>query len=345
MGQIIEKIYLHWSGTHYDWSVPGHYHTIIFNDGTMKRHTGYDQMLRTHTYARNANSVSICAACMGGVAWRDYPPTEIQIDNMCREVASLALDLGWKPTDITLSRVMTHAEAAANRDFSKWQAWQGTGVSFNTARAYGLPHDNYGPVSWHDGWPGGTAERWDWWQLKPSDRGGVGGDLLREKIRGFMKPTPNPELEKIENYQQGNECRLFFEGKVISTGYILSDNRCYARLLDLTSPFQIRIGRVESENVRFINLLSDKYKPKFLADSPIIPGFPTVDLYMNRPLDVDGRAISDQDFPVQPFMQGVLLNRSTYVILADFCKELSIDFAYRATDKSIHLGVKTAPVR
>jgi len=343
MGQIIRKIYLHWSGTHYNWATPGHYHTIVMSDGTVKRHTGYDQMLRTHTYARNANSVSICCSCMGGVAWRDYPPTTIQIDNMCKEVASLALDLGWGTNDITISRVMTHAEAAANRDFSKWQAWRGTGVSFFTARAYGLPHDNYGPITWHDGWPGGTAERWDWWQLKSSDRGGVGGDILRDKIRNFMQAAADPDLQKIENYQQETECQIYFGGRVVSTGYILSDNRCYARLLDLTSPFQIRIGRVQSGDIRFINLVSDQYKPKYMTDAPIIPNFPNVDIYLNRPLDIEGNAIGDQEFPVQPFVQGVLLKRSTYVILADFCKELGIDYAYRGADKSIHLGTKTAP--
>ena len=343
MGQAVKKIYLHWSATPYNWNIPGHYHAVVMGDGTVKRHTGYDQMLRTHTYARNTNSVSLCCACMGGAVWQDYPPTETQVDNMCKEVASLALDLGWKPSDITIARVLTHAEAAANKDFPKWQAERGTGVSYSTARARGLPHENYGPKNWNDGWPGGTAERWDWWQLKSSDPGGVGGDLLREKIRDFMRAESDPELEKIEGDRQETECKFYFGDRVVSTGYILGDNRCYARLLDLASAFGIDVGKVKSGETRFINLVSDDYKPKYLTDAPVIPNFPNVDVYINRPLDIEGNDISDQEHPVQPFIQGVFLKGSTYVILADFCQELDIDYAYRSADKSIHLGAKVVP--
>ena len=41
----------------------------------------------------------------------------------------MARSWGWRDTDITIERVMTHAEAASNRD-GRWR------------------HDNYGPVIW-----------------------------------------------------------------------------------------------------------------------------------------------------------------------------------------------------
>ena len=48
---------------------------------------------------------------------------------------------GWSASEITIQRVMTHAEAASNRDGR-------------------VMHDNYGPVVW-----GGKGERWDLLQL------------------------------------------------------------------------------------------------------------------------------------------------------------------------------------
>jgi hypothetical protein len=70
-----------------------------------------------------------------------------------------------------MQRLMTHAEAAANRDGRQ-------------------PHDNYGPVIW-----GGTGERWDLLQL---EKGGppTGGEQLRERVRRILKgdaPEPAPQ--------------------------------------------------------------------------------------------------------------------------------------------------------
>jgi hypothetical protein len=89
------------------------------------------------------------------------PPTELQLDAMCREAATIARSWGWREADVTISRVMTHAEAASNRD----GIWM---------------HDNYGPVIW-----GGSGERWDFLQLS---KGGppTGGDELRARIRRFL---------------------------------------------------------------------------------------------------------------------------------------------------------------
>ncbi len=158
----IKKIYLHWSATPYNWQQPGAYHTVIQGDGNVVRLTPYDHFLSRHTYQRNSNAVGIALACMGGANyWRDYPPTDKQIEAMCRETAELAMRLGWTKDDITVKKVMTHAEAASCRD-----GWH--------------PHVNYGPVAW-----GGTGDRWDLMQLKQGETDN-GGDVLREKIKQYM---------------------------------------------------------------------------------------------------------------------------------------------------------------
>ena len=104
---MASTLYLHWTATGYDWIRPVHYH-------------------------------SIACACMGGRPdpW-SLPPTPAQLDSLCREAADVARGFGWTAEMITVQRVMTHAEAAANRDGR-------------------TPHENYGPVIW-----GGTGERWD----------------------------------------------------------------------------------------------------------------------------------------------------------------------------------------
>ncbi len=339
MSQIIRKIYLHWTGTNYNWADPGHYHTVVLGNGTIRRLTGYDQPLTSHTYARNSNAVSITTSCMGGVAWKDFPPTDIQVDNMCREVASLAKQIGWKATDISLAKVLTHAEAGANKDFTLAQAKSATGVSFETARARGLPHENYGPMSWSDGWPGGTADRWDFWQVKPSDRGGEGGEILRRKIRQFMDVAPSKEVSQIGQTSNNNQCRIFYGSQQISVGYILANNRAYAKLRDLITPLGVKLGEFKGGSVRFINLLSD-VAPKYLADSPIIPGFPLVDIYMNRPQDVEGNPVGDQDKPSRPFLQGIIVEQATFVLVADFCGEFGLSFSFSSSDKAIRIQPK-----
>ena len=97
------------------------------------------------------------------------PPTPVQLSSLCAEAAAIARSWGWHEADITVQSVMTHAEAASNRDGREM-------------------HDNYGPVSW-----GGTGERWDLMQLEkdgPSD----GGDQLRERIRAVLCGDPSTSL-------------------------------------------------------------------------------------------------------------------------------------------------------
>ena len=191
--QEIEKIYLHWSATPYSWAEPGHYHTVITGDGAVHHLTDYHQPLHAHTYARNHDSIGIAIACMGNGGFRDCPPKEIQLDALAKECAKVAKGLGW-PADATkLKRlIMTHAECAANRDFPLEKALElrANGNSEAYAHSIGLPHDNYGPSYWGDGWPGGPVERWDLWQLRPSDKGGAGGFEMRDRIAAWMKKLP-----------------------------------------------------------------------------------------------------------------------------------------------------------
>ena len=335
MSLNINKIYLHWSATSYDFTKPGAYHTVVQGDGRIVRLTGYDQQTG-HTYRRNSDAAGIACACMGGVEWQDFPPTAIQVENMCREAAALAVSLGWKPEDISdlpnLDRILTHAEAAANRDFPETLARFGTGVSDGDAISKGLPHNNYGPSGWPDGWPTGTFERQDFFQVKKSDPKGSGGDTLRQMIRKFMVSSDPSPLEGTV------KSKIFLNDQEIATGLILADNRCYIKLLDLIEPLGIALGKVQGGSQRFINLVSDRVQPKFLADSPLVLGFPTVDIYLNRPIDASGIPVGDPRNPINPFMGGVLIQGSTYVLISDFCSELGIPCTFNAADKSLRLS-------
>ena len=165
-------IYLHWTATGYDWIRPGHYHAIIGGDGRVHRLHATSVDLPAHTWARNSNAVALSCSCMGGQPdpWT-LPPTPAQLDSLCAETAAIATSWGWSASDITIQRVMTHAEAASNKDGR-------------------VMHDNYGPVVW-----GGTGERWDLLQL---EKNGTldGGEQLRRRIRELMEdPTASAALE------------------------------------------------------------------------------------------------------------------------------------------------------
>jgi hypothetical protein len=165
-------IYLHWAATSYSWVRSGLYHSIISGDGHVHRLHSYAADLPAHTWRRNSNSIALSCACMGGRPdpWT-IPPTEPQLEALCQEAAAVARSWGWGAEEITIQRLMTHAEAAANRDGR-------------------VMHENYGPVAW-----GGTGERWDLMQLV---KGGAadGGEQLRERVRRILRggdtPAPRP---------------------------------------------------------------------------------------------------------------------------------------------------------
>jgi hypothetical protein len=116
------------------------------------------------------------------------PPTEKQIDSMAKECAKVVIGLKWPKDEVELKKlIMTHAEAASNRDYPLDLVKQYDGDSDSIAQSIGLPHANYGPSSWSDGWPGGTVERWDLWQLRPTDKGGAGGFEIRKRVVEWIK--------------------------------------------------------------------------------------------------------------------------------------------------------------
>ena len=123
-------IYLHWAATPYSWVRSGLYHSIISGDGHVHRLHSYAADLPAHTWRRNSNAIALSCACMGGRPdpWT-LPPTKPQLEALCQEAAAVARSWDWGVEQITIQRLMTHAEAASNRDGR-------------------VMHDNYGPVIW-----------------------------------------------------------------------------------------------------------------------------------------------------------------------------------------------------
>lgn len=331
MSQTVRKIYLHWAATPYNWAVPGHYHTVIQGDGSIRRLTGYEQFLPEHTYGRNRNAAALCIACMGGKIWEDYPPTSKQIESLCKEVAHLAKQLGWRAEDINIQRVMTHAEAAGLRDFPIEKARQGTGVSPARARQLGLPHDNYGPQSWHDGpWPTGTAERWDLWQLKKTDQGGIGGFILRDKIKAYMTGQ-SALIQPISPVQRLRECHIYLNNSIVSNGLIFSDNKCYAKITELAKAFSFQVQW--NKNERYVNLIRTNIRdPKYATNSPLVNGYQVVDIYLNRIND------SNEAHIYRPFIEGIIVDGAVWVQVSEFANELSLKIEFSDDDSSIYLG-------
>ena len=207
-------IYLHWTATHYDWIRPGHYHRIIGGDGRVHRLHALTADLPAHTWRRNSNSVALACACMGGQPdpWT-LPPTAAQLQSLCREVAAIACSWGWSAADITIQSVMTHAEAASNRD-GRWM------------------HDNYGPVIW-----GGTGERWDLLQLEP-DGASDGGDQLRQRIAAVLS-AEEPVLPANDRLAFRGITSIEARGRELPV-QIDADGRSWALMADLLERYDLQ---------------------------------------------------------------------------------------------------------
>lgn len=157
------KIFLHWTAGGGNFKQKGSYHSIVQGDGSIFHAHPYSQRSGvSHTYGRNSSGVGLSVAAMSGSPGNYKWPTGGQIDSLAKEVANIAKGWGMSASDITVNNVMTHAEAAALKD----------GES---------PHDNYGPKAW-----GGTGERWDLWHLTEDGAPGSGGEIIRNKVRGYM---------------------------------------------------------------------------------------------------------------------------------------------------------------
>jgi hypothetical protein len=169
-GGLNKQIYMHWTAGGYNWK-NGPYHTTVQGDGSLYKHLPYDQHT-AHTYYRNTGNVGLSVAAMKDYNWNAYAPKPKQLEAMTIEAATIAKGWGWKPGDVSIKNVMTHAEAASNKD----------GRS---------PHDNYGPTWW-----GGTGERSDLHKLKGSDKDGTGGDKLRQMMKKYMGMKNPPILNE-----------------------------------------------------------------------------------------------------------------------------------------------------
>jgi len=110
-GKSGRRIFLHWSAGGYN-DAASAYHSIVLGDGTVVRHTPYDQDKRTHTGGGNDNSVGLSVAAMAGATennFGSYPVKDIQIQKMVLEAAKLAVDWGWSEANIR-NNVRTHGE-------------------------------------------------------------------------------------------------------------------------------------------------------------------------------------------------------------------------------------------
>lgn len=151
MGRDV-KLYLHWTAGTYDQTFD-EYHINITGDGRVWVSTENLAEVKAATYMRNTGSVAITLCCaLDAVSENNlgtYPPTEAQINAMAQVVCVLAdaLDL-----TIDLQRVMTHAEAADNKD------------GYPACAPYG---------------PDTTVERWDLLVVHEGDARWSGGDVLR----------------------------------------------------------------------------------------------------------------------------------------------------------------------
>lgn len=164
-GQI-DHIYLHWSGGHYNQSHTDKYHICIDKDGNMFTDVDLFTEHRDHTYMRNSRAIGItlngCWDAINPSNMGTEPPTDKQIYALSWLVALLCVQIGI-PLDI--QHVLTHAEAADNRD--------GMDLCYIDPTPY--PNNTYGPDS--------TCERWDLWVLRENEQPWSGGDQIRGNAR------------------------------------------------------------------------------------------------------------------------------------------------------------------
>ncbi len=111
-GNKEKGIFLHWSaGSHT--TAYNAYHSIALGDGTVVRHTPYDQDKYSHTGGANTNSVGLAIAAAAGAQERgklgQYAPTDAQLNAMTLEAAKLAVKWGWSEATID-KNVRTHGE-------------------------------------------------------------------------------------------------------------------------------------------------------------------------------------------------------------------------------------------
>lgn len=288
------KIYLHWTATIYNWVRSGSYHTVVAGDGKLNRLHDYNIDLPAHTSGRNSNSIGISCACMGGNPdpWT-IPPTNEQIEAMCKEVARIAQDWGWTEDKISVKNIMTHAEAASNQD-----GW--------------IAHENYGPVSW-----GGTGERWDFMQLT---KGGSdnGGDILRDKIRGYFRsPTSSPPLKFVR------ESQIEANGETLDT-LIDENGSSWAKATNLLSIYDLSFQWKNDEHRILVGNFD--VAPKYLEEQVQSDvGYPLFEM-----------SLQGQNAPI--VLVGIIRDNSAYCKVYEFAQEFGITVSFNPFKLGSRLG-------
>jgi murein DD-endopeptidase MepM/ murein hydrolase activator NlpD len=155
VAQKDKKIFLHWTAGGYNDNPSGFGYNAVFDGSGKKQQIRPYNQAGEHTWRRNANSVGLAVAAMGGKTdpW-SVPPKANQISAMTAEAAKIAKSWGWKASDVNSKNIMTHAEIAKI--------------------------DGYGPGS------GDKQMRWDFLQTEKGKPDWSGGNELRSKIKSSM---------------------------------------------------------------------------------------------------------------------------------------------------------------
>lgn len=233
----IQKIFLHWSAdaTQCSQAAKTRYHVSIERNGRINYTNPLYQKV-SHIYRRNDNSIGLSVCCMGsggGQGTWTNQCTTAQLNNLALVAAQIATARGWTPEDITIQRVMTHAEAASNKDIivppNAIPGWLqnllggivgsinpllGAGFTYLADRlpnnpavsgavsnlvsqfSRSAPHDNYGPANHCQPWQKGTAERWDLHQLRQNDPPGNGRRAITDKNQSNHGSEPEPHKDQ-----------------------------------------------------------------------------------------------------------------------------------------------------
>ena len=176
------KIYLHWTGGHYN-QTSNSYHVNIKGNGDIWQTRNFYETT-DGTWRRNSGAINLTlCGCFDATSNNlgSEPPTADQIEEMAKVIAAVAEGLG---IPIDKQHVMTHGEAADNED----------GIE---------PHEAYGPLN--------GCERWDLEYLGTPESprynpratdGTRGGDVLRGKANWYLNGGENvpKEEQKVERY-------------------------------------------------------------------------------------------------------------------------------------------------
>ena len=165
-------------------------------------------------------------------------------------MAAIACSWGWTAADITIQSVMTHAEAASNRD-GRWM------------------HDNYGPVIW-----GGTGERWDLLQLEQHGTSD-GGEQLRQRIAALLSgdelAPPASDRLAFRGFTS-----IEARGKKLSV-QIDADGRSWALMVDLLQRYDL--SPQWDANQRRVLIAANDVAPTYRDDAvQATVGWPLVEM-------------------------------------------------------------------